>query len=64
MSFPPLYLWRGGGRQARGEVWGPGGDVKSYSVRSIASWEILETGANFYIDRELEQILYERMIKA
>ena len=43
---------------------GLGGEVKIYSVRSIARWEMLETGAKFYIDRELEQILYERMIKA
>ena len=30
MSIPPRHLWRGGGRQAGGEVKQAGGEVKIY----------------------------------
>ena len=34
MSIPHLHLWRGGGRQAGGEVRQAGGEVKHQSMRS------------------------------
>ena len=33
MSIPPRHLWRGGGRQAGGEVWGTGLDDKRRQMR-------------------------------